>query len=150
MKKLTLILTVILLTSCSTQYDKETVTQYLKEIKELNQILIRNKQKVRDSDGLDAISEKIPESKDFIKLLEQELNLTEIGLYNIDGQEIKLGFAYRFGNRTEEKQYSYLIYAQNETDLESFKHYEQFVDCGKLEDINNHWVFSRITLDCNN
>ena len=49
-----------------------------------------------------------------------------------------------------EKQYSCLIYAQNEADLESFKHYEQFVDCGKLEDINNHWVFSRITLDCNN
>ena len=150
MKKLTLILTVVLLASCSTQYDKKKVTQYLKEVKELNQILIRNKQKVRDSKGIDVISEKIPESKDFITLLEQELNLTDIGLYNIDGQETKLGFAYRFGNRTKEKYYSYLIYAENVGDLESFKHYEQFVDCGKSETIDENWAFSMITVDCNN
>jgi hypothetical protein len=128
----------------------KSVTQYFKEVKELNQVLIKNKQQVRDSEGLDAISENIPESKDLIKLLEQELNLTEIALYNIDGQKSKLGLAYRFGNSTEENHYSYLIYAQNQPDLESFKYYEQFVDCGKSEMIDENWAFSKITVDCNN
>lgn len=143
-------LSVLLLASCSSKYDKDTVTQYFKEVKELNQLLINNKQQLRGSEGLHAISENIPESNNFIKLLGQELNLTEIVLYNIEGQETKPGLAYRFGNRTTEKHHSYLIYAQNRSDLESFRHYEQFVDCGKSEKIDENWAFSKITINCNN
>ena len=95
-------LSVILFASCSSKYDKDTITQYFKEVKELNQLLINNKQQLRGSEGLHAISENIPESNNFIKLLGQELNLTEIVLYNIEGQETKPGLAYRFGNRITE------------------------------------------------
>ncbi len=43
MKRLIPILTVFLLSSCSSQYDKKLLTEYFKEVKELNQILVNLK-----------------------------------------------------------------------------------------------------------
>ena len=105
---------------------------------------------VRKSGGLEAISENIPEAKDLIKLLAQELNLTEIELYNINGEETGPGLAYRFGNPATDHSYSFLLFSRSQDDLESFRYYEQFVDCGKSEILNEHWAFSRIEVDCNN
>lgn len=87
MKRLIPILTVFLLNSCSSQYDKNQVTEYFKEVKELNRILINHIGQVRNSDGLQTFSQNIPESRDLIELLDQKLNLTKIELYNVDGKQ---------------------------------------------------------------
>lgn len=151
MTRLISILTVLILTSCASKYDRNEVTKYFKEIKELNQILINQTDQLEWKNDPMTISTEIVQTKDLIEFLKNELNLTEIEYHDkIDGKENHVGLAYRFGNPNTEKNYSFLIFTKNQDNLKVFKHYEQFVDCGKSENINDHWAFSRIIVDCNN
>gem|GEM_PF-5522015 len=97
------------------------------------------------------ISTELTQTKVLIEVLKNELNLTEIEFHDkIDGNENHVGLAYRFGNPNTEKNYSFLVFTRNQDDLEPFRNYEQFTDCGKSEIIDEHWAFSKITVDCNN
>ena len=149
MTRLISILTILLLTSCSSNYDKREVTKYLKDVKELNQILISQKESLKWKNDLMTISTTIPQTRRLMKLLENKLNLTEIEFHdNIDREQNHFGLAYRFGNPSTDKKYSFLIFSQD--DLESFRYYEQFSDCGESEILEGNWAFSKITVDCNN
>jgi hypothetical protein len=127
------------------------VSKYLTEVKELNRILINLNDQLEWENDPATISSKFPQTQDLIEILENNLNLTQIEFHNkIYGESDRIGFAYRFGNPETEKTFSFLIFTQNKNDLESFRHYEQFIDCGKTEIIENNWAFSRITVNCNN
>lgn len=127
------------------------MTEYFNEVKELNQILIHHSDQLEWENNPTTISTEISQTKDLIELLKNELNLTKIEFHHkIDGQANHLGIAYRFGDPLNDNNYSFLIYTQNQDDLESFRNFEQFIDCGKSEIIDDHWAFSRITVDCNN
>ena len=149
MVRLFSVLTILLLTSCSSKYDKLEVTKYFEELKELNQILLNHTDQLEWQSDPTRVSSKISQAQDLIKLLSNELNLSEIEFHRkIEGKADHLGLAYRFGDPKTEKNYSFLIFTQNQRDIESFRHYEQFADCGKFETIQDHWAFSRITVDC--
>lgn len=151
MTRLISIFSVLILTSCYSKYNRNEVTKYFEEIKELNQILIDQIDQLEWKNDPMTISTEITQTKDLIEFLKTELNLTEIEFHDkIDGKENHVGLAYRFGNPNTEKNYSFLIFTKNQDDLKVFNHYEQFVDCGRSENINSHWAFSRIIVDCNN
>ena len=67
MKRLVPVFLIFLLTSCSSPYDKEQVTEYFREINELNQILMDHEEQLKNNGGL----------KDFIistiEMVEEEL-----------------------------------------------------------------------------
>jgi hypothetical protein len=150
MIRLSSILTIFLLASCSSKYDKLEVTKYLEELKELNQVLLNHTDRLEWQNDPMCVSSEIPQTQNLIELLIKELNLSEIEFHRkIKGKADHLGLAYRFGDPKTEKNYSFLIFTQNEGDLESFRHYEQFLDCGKPEPIQDHWAFSRIIVNCN-
>lgn len=122
---------------------------HFSEIEELNKVIINSKDLLEWQNDPDSISNKIPESLEVIEMLKNELNLSEIEIHKkIDGLENNLGISYRFGNSKNETQINYLIFAENKNNLDSYRGYEQFIDCGKSDDVNQNWAFNTIDLNC--
>ena len=119
------------------------------ELNELNKILIDEQDKLDWRNTPSTISPKIPEGQKLLNRLGKQLSLTEIEFHGeIDGQTNHPGLAYRFGATSTEKTYTYLIFVKDPDDLESFRHYEQFTQCGKSEIIDANWAFSKTTMSC--
>jgi hypothetical protein len=127
---------------------------HFSEIQELNTILLSNQNNLNWENNPDTIAIKLQSTNDIIQSLKTNLNLTHIESHQIvrlQDNVQKSGLAYYFGNRTSQKEdYVILIFGEDKNTLNTFKYYEQFSDCSKRENINNHWEFAIIEPDCNN
>ncbi|WP_338814947.1 hypothetical protein V9L05_07165 [Bernardetia sp. Wsw4-3y2] len=141
MKKLLILFSYHFITSCVSD---SSVINNIKTFEEVSQIILSEKRYTDHSISLDSIKILYPEITSQITFLESELELSEIEVYNIGGETIKKGIAYRlnFGGIETYKQ---LLYVVDEINKEEFVHYEQFLECANRKDINDKWTLVTIT-----
>ena len=150
MNRLVTILTILLISSCTSR--KNEVMSYFSEIKELNNILLKNQNMLEWMNNPDSISLNVSGTKEIIQSLKENINLTQIESHDtvvLKANIQKAGLAYYFGNRASKNEdYMILIFGEDEKTLEIFKYYEQFSDCSKKENLNNNWEFVTVDPDC--
>ena len=142
---LLLLLIWLLSPPCKSFSSEEKFKKEQETLNELNHLILENFDEIDKQYNIDFIKDSIQNAKILVEHLKNELNLTKIELYYINGDATELGVAYGFQNRYFKNVSYYMLFSNNPEKSESFASYEQFTDFNtKRTRIDANWTYSEI------